>query len=253
MKSFVDKAVIVTGGGSGIGKAAALAFARSGAAVLVADVARENGKRVVSEIRRRGGRAAFVRTDVSREAEVKAMIEAAVARFGRLDAAFNNAGIEGPAAAAGDYSLEDWETVIRVNLTGVWLCLKYEIGQMLRQGGGAIVNMASILGHVGYASAPAYTTSKHGIVGLTKAAALDYAGRGIRVNAVCPGFIETPMLERAGIMKDPEVLKSVVLSHPLGRLGTSEEVAAAVLWLCSEEASFITGQSLIVDGGYVAR
>jgi NAD(P)-dependent dehydrogenase (short-subunit alcohol dehydrogenase family) len=170
-----------------------------------------------------------------------------------LDYAFNNAGIEGEQATTADYPVSEWERLISINLTGVWLSMKYEIPQMLKNGSGAIVNMSSILGTVGFANACAYVTAKHGVIGLTKTAALEYATQGIRVNAVCPAFIETPMLERWGLLTDPEIRAQLVSLHPLQRLGEPEEVADVVLWLCSEEASFVTGHAMLIDGGYVAQ
>jgi NAD(P)-dependent dehydrogenase (short-subunit alcohol dehydrogenase family) len=190
---------------------------------------------------------------VSKPAEVELLVAEVVSVYGRLDVAFNNAGIEGTQAPIAELSLEAWNRVLAVNLTGVFCCMQSEIKQMLKQGGGAIVNNASILGTVGFAGAGAYTSAKHGLLGLTRTAALEYAARGIRVNAVCPGFIETPMLERANLLSDPVARKGLEALHPLARLGRSEEVAEAVLFLASPQASFITGHPLLVDGGYVAR
>jgi NAD(P)-dependent dehydrogenase (short-subunit alcohol dehydrogenase family) len=195
-----------------------------------------------------------VPADVSREEDVRALVERAVERFGRLDYACNNAGIGGASAPTAGYSLEGWNRVIGVNLTGVWLCMRHEIPAMLASGGGAIVNMASILGHVGFANSPAYVAAKHGVVGLTKSAAIEYATQGVRVNAVCPGFIATPLLEKAGILDEESPIHAHIVGlHAVKRLGTVEEVAAAVVWLCSDEASFVTGTSLLVDGGYTAQ
>jgi NAD(P)-dependent dehydrogenase (short-subunit alcohol dehydrogenase family) len=247
------KVALVTGGASGIGRATALVFAKQGAKVVVADVSTQGGEETVRMIEDAGGEALFVKTDVSRTHDVEAMVSKTVETYGRLDHAFNNAGIEGAQAPTAEYPKEAWDRVISINLTGVWLCMKYEIQQMLKQEGGTIVNMSSILGKVGFANSPAYEASKHGVIGLTKAAALEYATAGIRVNAVCPGFIETPMLERAGILADPELREQIVNLHPVKRLGTPEEVAKAVLWLCSDAASFVTGHALLVDGGYVAQ
>jgi NAD(P)-dependent dehydrogenase (short-subunit alcohol dehydrogenase family) len=248
-----DKVALVTGAGSGIGRASALALAREGAKVVVADVNGPGGSETVSLINKAGGQALFVQADVSRSSQVEEMVRAAVKAYGKLDCAFNNAGIEGTPALTADYPEEVWNRVLAINLTGMWLCMKYEIPQMLAQKSGAIVNCASILGQVGFATAPAYVASKHGLLGLTKTAAIEYAARGIRINAVCPGFIETPMLERGGITTRPEVREQITALHPMKRLGRPEEVAHAVVWLCSEEASFVTGQALLVDGGYVAQ
>lgn len=253
MKRFVKKVVLVTGGASGIGLAAIHAFAREGAAVVVADVSADAGEKVAAELSGKGHQALFIKTDVSRPEDTAAMVKRTIDTFGRLDIAFNNAGIEGPQAASAEVEAADWERVIRINLLGTWLCLKSEIPPMLEQKGGVIVNMSSILGRLGFANSSAYTASKHGVIGLTKAAALEYAGRGLRINSVCPGFIETPMLQRAGILSEPEYREKIVGLHPLKRLGKPEEVAAAVLWLSSEEASFVTGSAYLVDGGYSAR
>ena len=244
---------LVTGGGSGIGWAACKAFACAGARVVVSDVDDEKGSRVARRLKECGYEAIFVRADVSSARDVEGLVDTAVATFGGLDMAFNNAGIEGARAKLADYSDDAWDRVIAVNLTGVRLCMKYEIRQMLKQNGGAIVNNASILGVVSFASASAYTAAKHGVLGLTKAAALEYAPNHIRVNAVCPGFIETPMLVRAGLLAEPAQRADIEHLHPLGRLGRPEEVAAAAVWLCGPESSFVTGHPLLVDGGYVAQ
>lgn len=246
------KVALVTGGSSGIGRATALAFARAGAKVVVSDVAVQGGEETARLIREAGGDAVFIRTDVSQPDEVEALIRQAVETYGRLDCAFNNAGIEGESAPTAECSLENWQRVLAINLTGVWLCMRYEIAQMLRQGGGAIVNTASVAGLVGFRGIPAYVASKHGIVGLTRTAALEYATAGIRVNAVCPGVIQTPMIERftAG---NPAALQQLLALEPIGRLGRPEEVAEAVVWLCSDAASFVTGHALAVDGGLVAQ
>ena len=246
------KVALVTGGASGIGRATALAFAREGAKVVIADVAVEDGEETVRMIEESGGKAIFVETDVSQSDQVEALINKAVETYGRLDCAFNNAGIEGEQALTPDCTEENWDRVININLKGVWLGMKYEIPQMLKQGGGAIVNMSSVAGLVGFPSSPAYVASKHGILGLTKTAALEYATEGIRVNAVCPGVIRTPMVERA-TGGDPEVEAQFAAMEPVGRMGKPEEVAEAVVWLCSDAASFVTGHSMVVDGGLVAR
>ncbi len=247
----MNRVVLVTGGAVGIGKSTALAFAKTGAQVAVADVMEKEGKETVEMIGNEGGEAMFIKTDVSDAEQVKNMVDLVVDSFGKLTCAVNNAGIEGEQAATADCSIENWQKVIGINLTGVWLCMKYEIPQMLKSGGGSIVNMASVAGRVGFANIPAYTASKHGVNGLTKTAALEYATKGIRVNAVCPGVIYTAMIDRfTGGQK--EALENMKQMEPMGRMGTPEEVANAVVWLCSEEASFITGHPLVVDGGFVA-
>ena len=249
---FEGKVSLVTGGGSGIGRATALAFAREGAKVIVADVSEQGGKETVQMIEQAGGDAIFIKTDVSDGTEVMEMVNKAIEVYSRIDCAVNNAGVEGMLVNISDYPEEMWNRVIGVNLTGVWLCMKYEIPQMLKQGGGVIINMASIFGLVGLANASAYIASKHGVVGLTKAAALEYSAKGIRVNAVCPGFIETPMLMERSLKagENPEVYQQIVSVHPIGRLGKPEEIAETVLWLCSDGASFVTGHSMVADGGY---
>jgi NAD(P)-dependent dehydrogenase (short-subunit alcohol dehydrogenase family) len=252
-QKLAGQVALVTGGGSGIGWATCKAFARAGARVVVSDVNEENGKRVAQRLIECGHEATFVRADVSNAADVEHLIGATVAAYGCLDMAFNNAGIEGDLVPMADYSDATWDRVIAVNLTGVRLCMKHEIKQMVKQNGGAIVNNASILGVVAFANASAYTAAKHGVLGLTKAAALEYASRGIRINAVCPGFIETPMLHRAGLTTDRAKHEAIEHLHPLGRLGRPEEVAAAAVWLCTPDSSFIAGHPLLVDGGYVIQ
>jgi NAD(P)-dependent dehydrogenase (short-subunit alcohol dehydrogenase family) len=252
-QKLLGQVALVTGGGAGIGWAACKAFARAGALVVVSDIDEEAGLRVVKRLTGCGRDAIFVRADVSKAADVEHLIDAAVSAYGCLDIAFNNAGIEGELAPTVDYSDEAWDRVIAVNLTGVRLCMKNEIKEMLKHRGGAIVNNASILGVVGFANASAYTAAKHGVLGLTKAAALEYASSHIRINAVCPAFIETPMLARAGLTTDPARRAAIEKLHPMGRLGQPDEIAAAVVWLCTPEASFITGHPLLVDGGYVIQ
>lgn len=246
------KVALVTGGSSGIGRATALAFAREGAKVVVADVMVEGGQETVRLLTAAGGQGLFVKTDVSHAPEVEALIKQAVATYGRLDCAFNNAGVEGAFVSTTEYSEADWDRVLAINLKGVWLCMKYEIAHMLRQGSGAIVNTASGAGLVGVPNLSAYVASKHGVVGLTKTAALEYAKAGIRVNAVCPGVIHTPMVARLTSSR-PDLSEALVAAEPMGRAGRPEEVAAAVVWLCSDAASFVTGHALSVDGGYVAQ
>jgi NAD(P)-dependent dehydrogenase (short-subunit alcohol dehydrogenase family) len=246
------KAALVTGGGSGLGRASAIALARAGATVTVADVDEQGGKETVTLVlEEAGGDADFVRADVTQADEVEAMVDTTVARWGRLDCALNNAGTTGVSAPTADYTLEDWNRALALNLTGVFLCLKYEIPAMLERGG-AIVNMASGAGLVGFAGLPAYVASKHGVVGLTRAAALEYASQGLRVNAICPGSTRTPMLE--GFMGgDEQVERMMTRAVPLGRLGRPEEIAEAVVWLCSDAASFVVGHALAVDGGSVIQ
>jgi NAD(P)-dependent dehydrogenase (short-subunit alcohol dehydrogenase family) len=250
--SFDGKVVLVTGGSSGIGRAAARAFAAGGARVLVSDIAVAGGEETVQMIESAGGQACFVKADVSKATEVEAMVSQAVERFGRLDCAFNNAGTEGSGALTADYTEEDWDRTVGTNLKGVWLCMKYEIPRMLVQGGGAIVNTSSVYGIVGGRNVSAYVASKHGVAGLTKAAALEYATSGIRINAVCPGAIRTPMLMRH--LPDAEAERRLVAAvEPIGRMGLPEEVAAVVVWLCSDAASFVTGHTMAVDGGYLSQ
>jgi NAD(P)-dependent dehydrogenase (short-subunit alcohol dehydrogenase family) len=245
------KVGLITGGTSGIGRAAAVLFAKAGARVVVAGRRELEGKETIELVRAAGGDGMFVKADVSKATEVESLVHRTVEKFGRLDVAFNNAGIEGIWVPITEQSEEDWDRVIDINLKGVWLCLKYEIRQMLKQGGGgAIVNMASVAGMMGSAGAATYCASKHGVIGLTRTAALENARSRIRVNVVCPAVIETPMAERA--FGEPEVNKFIRGLHPIGRFGRPEEVAEAVVWMCSERASFMTGQSLVLDGGFLA-
>jgi NAD(P)-dependent dehydrogenase (short-subunit alcohol dehydrogenase family) len=247
------KVALVTGAATGIGRATVLAFVRQGARVVVADVDEAHASETVRLAQHAGGEATFVRCDVSRSPEVAQAVDTAVRAYGRLDYGFNNAGIEGQQLPTAEYPEDTFRRVLDINLVGVWLCMKHELAVMLKQGSGAIVNCASILGTVGFANTAAYTAAKHGVLGLTKVAALEYSALGIRVNAVCPGFIETPMLERGGFSTHVELRQKVEGLHPIHRLGRPEEVAEAVLWLCSPRASFVAGHPLLVDGGYVAQ
>lgn len=248
---FSGKVALVTGGSSGMGRAAALAFAREGTRVVVADTDAAGGEETARRIQETGDEALFVLTDVSQASAVEALIATTVANYGRLDCAFNNAGINIERGPLTEGTEEEWDRIISINLKGVWLCMKYEIPAMLTSGGGAIVNTASVVGLTGGRGFPAYVASKHGIIGLTKATALDYGKEGIRVNAVCPGTIYTPMYERR-VGTDQETAARIASEIPLGRLGQPEDVAEAVIWLCSAAASFVTGHSLVVDGGDIA-
>ncbi|NJN16992.1 MAG: SDR family oxidoreductase [Oscillochloris sp.] len=248
---FNGKVALVTGAATGIGRASALAFAREGAKVAVADVNEAAGNQVVAEIEALGTDAIFIRANVSQRADVEVMVNLTVKTFGRVDFAHNNAGIEGAQADLAEYPEEVWDQVIGINLKGVWLSMKYEIQHMLQQGGGRIVNTSSVSGLTGARGVSGYVASKHGIVGLTKAAALEYARNNIRVNAVCPSTIHTPMIDRI-TGGDERILEQFAEGEPIGRFGTPDEVANAVIWLCSDAASFITGATLTVDGGRLA-
>ncbi len=247
------KVALVTGGSSGIGKATALAFAREGAKVVTADSAVKGGEQTVRSIQDAGGEATFFEADMSVAADVETLIHDIVESYGRLDCAFNNAGIEGEiGVSTHEYTEEGWDRVIAVNLKGVWLCMKHELPVMLKQGGGAIVNTSSIWGLVGARGASAYIASKHGVAGLTKSAAVEYAQHGIRINAVNPGPIRTPMVDRF-MATIPEFESHITAFEPIGRLGTPEEVAEAVVWLCSAASSYVIGHTMVVDGGFVAQ
>jgi NAD(P)-dependent dehydrogenase (short-subunit alcohol dehydrogenase family) len=253
MGAMDAKVALVTGAAAGIGRATAFAFAAEGASVAVVDTEEQRGGAVAEEIRQAGGRALFIPADVSQAELVTAMVGATMSRFGRLDFAFNNAGIEGDPGPIELCSDQNWERTLAVNLTGVFLCMRAEIPAIRDSGGqGAIVNCASIAGLNGFPGLAAYVASKHGVNGLTRSAALELAGDGIRVNSVCPGAIETEMIQRIKV-EQPELIERTVAAHPLGRLGQPEEIAACVIWLCSTGAGFVTGQAIAVDGGYTTQ
>jgi len=249
MSELQNSVAIVTGASTGIGAATARRFAEEGAAVVAADVNVADGEETVAEINDAGGEATFVETDVSDPDDVAEMVETAVETYGGLDYAFNNAGIEGDMVPTAEQPMENWERVIDVNLKGVFLCLQAEIPAMLEADGGAIVNTSSVAGVVGSPGIGPYVASKHGVIGLTKSAALEYAESGVRVNAICPGLIETPMIDRTG----SEFRDQAIAGTPMGRPGTPEEIGDAAVWLCSEEASFVTGEAMVADGGFVSQ
>lgn len=253
MSGFDGKVVLVTGGGSGIGREASLGFARGGAKVVVCDLDESSGAETVALVEQAGSSAIFVKTDVGKPEDVEAAVAAGVEAFGGLHIVVNNAGIGGEAALTGDYSLEGWHKVIDVNLHGVFYGMRYGIPAILASGGGSIVNISSILGLVGWGTAPAYVASKHAVSGLTKAAAVEYAQQGIRINSVHPGFIETPLLTKAGIVPGTDGYNFIASKHAVNRLGTADEVANLIVWLCSDEASFVTGSNMTVDGGYTCQ
>ena len=252
MGQLDGKVALITGAGSGIGRASALAFAREGAKVAVTDIVIEGGEETVRLVKEAGGEAFFIKVDVANAADVEAMVNTVVDTYGRIDCAYNNAGVEGRLASTDEYPEDVFDKVIDINLTGVWLCMKYELPHMLKQGSGAIVNTASGAGLIGVDGMSAYVASKHGVVGLTKTAALEYAKSGIRVNAVCPGLIQTPMVERL-TAEQPQLGEALVAAEPVGRTGKPEEIAESVVWMCSDAASFVTGHAMSVDGGYVAQ
>jgi NAD(P)-dependent dehydrogenase (short-subunit alcohol dehydrogenase family) len=247
-----NKAALVTGGGSGIGRATALRLVKEGAKIMIADYVPKGAEETVKMIKDAGGTASCVAADVSVTKQVEMMVNQTVETYGRIDCAFNNAGIEGKFSDTVQCTEDNWDRVIAIDLKAVWLCMKYEIPQMLKQGGGTIVNTASIAGLVGFNGIPAYVAAKHGVVGLTKTAALEYAQKNIRVNCVCPGVIHTPMVERA-IDGGGFTEADVIMSEPIGRLGKPEEIAEGVLWLLSDGASFVTGHPLVIDGAWIAR
>ncbi len=249
MKTLKDKVAIVTGGGSGIGRATSELFAKEGAKIVVSDIDEKKGNDVVAAITKAGGEAIFVKADTSSATDNENLVKKAVEKFGGLHIAVNNAGIGGPLGLTGDYPIDGWEKVIDINLSGVFYGMRYQIPAMLKSGGGSIVNLASILGNTGTKQSPAYVAAKHGVVGLTKAAALEYASQGVRVNSIGPGYIKTPLLD----MLDDETMKALVGLHPIGRLGEANEVGELALFLASPKASFVTGGYYPVDGGYLAQ
>jgi len=251
-RSFEGKVAVVTGAASGMGLVTARSFAEAGAAVALADIDEKAARTAVDDLIAAGHRAIAVRCNIADEAEVAAMVDQTVEIFGRLDAAFNNAGIQSPAVETADASGAEFDRVIAVNLRGVWNCMKYELKQMRQQGSGAIVNCSSIGGLIGLPGRAVYHAAKHGVLGLTKSAALEYASRGIRINAVCPGTVDTPMVS-AMLAKEADAMKEIMRDQPIGRLGRPEEIASAVLWLCSPGAGFVIGHALTVDGGFTAH
>ncbi len=250
MKQLEDKVAIVTGGGSGIGKAICILYASQGAKVVVSDIDEKGGNSVVSEIESAGGQAIFVNADTSSPSDNEQVVQQAVSKFGGLHIAVNNAGIGGPLGPVGEYPIEGWDKTIAINLSGVFYGMRYQIPAMLSSGGGSIVNVASILGKVGTKNSAAYVASKHGVIGLTEAAALEYADKNIRVNSIGPGYILTPLITET---MDDVAMKSLVDLHPMGRLGTANEIAELALWLNSNKASFVTGAYYNADGGYLAQ
>lgn len=250
MGTLKNKVALITGSGSGIGRAAAILYAKEGAKVIISDINEEHGNAVLEEIKKNGGEAFFIQADTSKPADHKKMVDQILEKYGALHIAVNNAGIGGPLSSIADYPIDGWQKVIDTNLSGVFYGLKYQIPAMLKSGGGSVVNIASILGQAGTKFSPAYVAAKHGVVGLTKAAALEYADQKIRVNSIGPGYIKTPMVMNA---LDEDTLKVIKGLHPMGRLGEAEEVAELILWLGSDKSSFVTGSYYAVDGGYLAQ
>jgi len=253
MKEFEGKVALVTGGGSGIGRATALAFAREGAQVVIGNRNVQRGEQTVAMIQKAGGTASFKRTDVLVTKDIEALVNHAVSEYGGLDLAFNNAGVEGAVAPLTEQTEADYDAVMDVNVKGVWLSMKYEIPRILERGGGAIVNCSSVAGLIGFPNMAIYMASKHAVIGLTKVAALEFSAKGIRINAVNPAVIDTEMVDRLAAAFSMKKEDELVPLHPIGRLGRVEEIAEAVLWLCSKKSSFVTGHSLIVDGGFTAQ
>ncbi|MDB4960882.1 MAG: dehydrogenase, short-chain alcohol dehydrogenase like protein [Myxococcales bacterium] len=248
-RRFVGKVAFVSGAASGIGRAAAIAFAREGASVVLADISEPGTAETAQMIAQRGGRTVAVRCDVSSAEEVKTALDKTIEAFGRLDVAFNNAGVEPKKLApTAEWEADEWDHILNIDLRGVFLCMKYEIPLILKQGGGAIVNTSSGAGVIGIKGSPAYTAAKHGLIGLTRAAALDYAAQNIRINVVCPGYIDTPMMARY-TGGPPEGRARVISEEPVGRMGTPDEIADAVVWLCSDASRFVIGHAMVIDGG----
>lgn len=248
-----DHVVFITGASTGIGRATAIEFAKKGVHVAVCDINEEDGKNTCKLIEKEGVKTVFIHCNVAEPEACKHAVEKTLETFGRLDYAFNNAGIEGVWGDVANQTIKNWNKVIDINLNGVFYCMHYQIPAMLKTGGGCIVNCASILGHVGFAGSPAYVAAKHGVLGLTKNAAIEFGTQHIRVNAVCPGFVITPMLERGGITTNEDLKHGIESKHVLNRMGTPEEIAHCVVWLCSNESSFVTGHALLADGGYVIQ
>jgi NAD(P)-dependent dehydrogenase (short-subunit alcohol dehydrogenase family) len=252
LASMEEHVALITGAGTGIGRSTALAFAGLGVNVVLADWNEAEAKKTAKMVEDQGRKALVVKVDVSQPDQVKRLIDQTIKEFGKLNYAVNNAGIGGESNPTADYSVDGWKKVIDVNLNGVFYGMKYALPPIMKEKG-AIVNVSSILGKVGFAGAPAYTAAKHGVIGLTEAAALEYSGQGVRINAVCPAFIKTPMLENAGITEGAEIYDQLIQAHPIGRLGTADEIAHTIVWLCSPASSFITGASILADGGYTSR